>query len=251
MNQASTPTSDAEGDGSKSKCTNCGYILDMLDAPSRCPECGTSLADMLRRQSGRVVGTRVRSTQVLWGMPLYDVVLQSGDSPESRTAKGVIAIGPRATGVVAFGTHARGAVSVGVTSVGVVSVGVMSFGFVSVGSMAVGALAIGAMGVGVFTSGSMAAGLAAKGSMVAGVVAWGTRPYGLTEVIGLQSPGPTSGLGEALLYVPTGLWPYKTLPQGSIAKEAPLAIGISLIVLAALAAAAITRWRVAPRSKRE
>jgi hypothetical protein len=51
--------------------------------------------------------------------------------------------------------------------------------------------------------------------------------------------------------VPTGLWPYKTLPQGSIAKEAPLAVGISLIVFAALAAAAITRWRVAPRAKRE
>ena len=251
MNQASTPTSDAERDGSKSKCTSCGYILDMLEAPSRCPECGTSLADMLRRHSERNVGSRARSTKVLWGMPLYDVVLQSGDSPESRTAKGVIAIGPRATGVVALGSSARGVVSIGVTSFGIVSAGVFSFGFVSVGSMAFGALAVGALGVGVFSSGAMAAGLAAKGSMVAGVAAWGSQPYGVTEVIGLQTPGPTSGLGQALLYVPTGLWPYKTLPQGSIAKEAPLAVGISLIVFAALAAAAITRWRVAPRAKRE
>ncbi len=79
------------------------------------------------RQHGppRAIGYRLRSP-----FPWIDIRTQG-------TARGVIAIGPRAEGIFAFG-----GIAVGVFAFGVLAIGVFSFGGVSVGFCSAGGLAL-------------------------------------------------------------------------------------------------------------
>ncbi len=98
------------------------------------------------------------------------------------TARGVIAIGPRAMGVFAFGGAAFGVVAVGGFSAGLVSVGGFTaallfcwggFGFAPTG------LAYAGMAVGLIALGGMAAGIIAKGGLACGIWAEG----GITKTL--------------------------------------------------------------------
>lgn len=96
------------------------------------------------------------------------------DIRSNGTAKGVIAIGPRAVGVFAFGGIAVGGVAVGGISVGVISLG----------GLGLGILAWAGLSLGVFACGGLSVGLLAAGGLAVGAVAAGSEAYGLT-VLGM------------------------------------------------------------------
>ncbi len=97
--------------------------------------------------------------------PLIDIRVKG-------TARGVIAIGPKAVGVVAVG-----GVSCGVFAFGGVAFGAVTFGGASLALLfAYGGLAFSALGMAV---GGMAIGLLAMGGMAIGVVAYGGMAIGM------------------------------------------------------------------------
>jgi hypothetical protein len=105
----------------------------------------------------RVVGYRLRPR-----FPLIDIRSQG-------TARGVIAIGPKAVGVFAFG-----GVSVGVFACGGVSAGVITFG----GICAALLYAWAGIGVGAIVFAGIAFGLLAVGGLAVGIVAVGATAIG-------------------------------------------------------------------------
>ena len=108
----------------------------------------------------RVVGYGLRPK-----FPWVDVRLHG-------TAKGVIAIGPRAVGVVAIGGMAMGLFAFGGMAIGLVSLG--GFGIALL--LGMGGIAIAPAGV---AYGGMAIGLVALGGMACGAVAMGGLGIGL------------------------------------------------------------------------
>ncbi len=109
-----------------------------------------------------VVGYRFRTWR------LIDVRL-------TGTARGVIAIGPRAIGVVAVGGLAMGVLAVGGCAIGLIPMGGLALGLVfayggfalapiSYGGFAVGALAMGGYAVGVLAMGGKAMGMWVPGA---------------------------------------------------------------------------------------
>ena len=106
--------------------------------------------------SVRTVGYGLRK-----GFALLDVRTEG-------TARGFVAIGPRAVGVIAFG-H----VAVGLFAFGTLSLGMLSFGTVALaGLVSVGGASLAPLGI--------AAGLAAVGRVACGVVAGGGVAVGLS-----------------------------------------------------------------------
>jgi len=108
--------------------------------------------------SPRVVGYGLRGK-----FPLVDIRTQG-------TARGVIAIGPKAVGIFAFGGAAFGVFACGGAAVGLITMGgicaALLFGW---GGMAVASWAYAGVGVGVV----------AMGGMVFGIVAMGGKAFGL------------------------------------------------------------------------
>ncbi|MHC4580965.1 MAG: permease prefix domain 1-containing protein [Planctomycetota bacterium] len=84
------------------------------------------------------------------------------------TARGLVAVGPRAVGVLAFGN-----IAVGLFAFGHISLGFIAFGAVALaGSVAVGGVSLAPMGA--------AVGLAAAGRVACGMIACGTVAVGLS-----------------------------------------------------------------------
>lgn len=120
-----------------------------------------------------VVGYRLRPA-----FPLIDVRIRG-------TARGVIAIGPRAVGVFAFGGIAIGVFAVGAVSLGMVGIGLvtaaMFFGWAGAAVVPFGVasagLALGLVSIGVVAVGVVAGGWYATGLWAAGVNAASFFPY--------------------------------------------------------------------------
>lgn len=91
------------------------------------------------------------------------------DIRSQGTARGVIAIGPRAVGVFAFGGIACGVVAIGGVSVGVISFGGLGLGLLVWAGMALGLITSGGMSVGAVAGGGLAIGLVAAGGTVYGL----------------------------------------------------------------------------------
>ena len=114
----------------------------------------------------RVVGYGLRR-----GFPWVDI-------RNHGTARGVIAIGPKAVGVVAMG-----GVAVGVFAFGGVAIGGIAFGGIGLAAifafcgMGAGTIAYGGMAVGLLAVGGMVAGLVAMGGTSAGILAEGGRAW--------------------------------------------------------------------------
>jgi hypothetical protein len=110
----------------------------------------------------RLVGYGLRE-----GFPWVDVRTQG-------TARGILAIGPRAVGVVAIGGAACGVVAVGGMAAGVIAMGGLSvalvFAFCGLG---IGTVAYGGCVAGVVAVGGFAAGLVAVGGYAVGLLAKG------------------------------------------------------------------------------
>ena len=84
------------------------------------------------------------------------------------TARGIVAVGPRAVGVIAFGN-----VAVGLFAFGNISLGFIAFGAVALaGSVAVGGISLAPLGA--------AVGLAAAGRVACGMIAGGELAVGLS-----------------------------------------------------------------------
>ena len=124
----------------------------------------------LRPQAGRreSLPEEVQSTRTLGTWPLVHVV--RGVDPATgrpRHARGVLAIGPRATGLIALGGVATGVVAVGGVALGVLSLGLVSVGLgTALGLLAVGLLAHGVVALGVLATGLLAGGWTALGQGV-------------------------------------------------------------------------------------
>ncbi len=116
-------------------------------------------------------GIRRRSSQTLWGLPLWDVAM--GPDPETGQlrghARGIIAVGDIATGLVALGGLARGVVAFGGLAVGGIAFGGCALGLLlAIGGLAIGGVAVGGAAVGGVAIGGGAAGYYACGGEAAG-----------------------------------------------------------------------------------
>lgn len=161
-------------------CSNCGYSLSGATESSKCPECGKPLVEVLTRDvSGAVQGLRRRSQQLLFGLPLIDVAFGPHGTERYGHARGVLAIGDRATGIFAFGGRAAGLVACGGAVVGVVAFGGFAAGIVGIGGFAIGlAIALGGFSIGSVAIGGFASGLLAFGGFASGYSASGGMSFG-------------------------------------------------------------------------
>ena len=79
------------------------------------------------------------------------------------TAKGFIAIGPKAIGVFAFGNACCGIIAIGVLPVGIISIGALGLGLFTWAAIAAGGVALGGLAIGAVASGGVAIGILAEG----------------------------------------------------------------------------------------
>ena len=161
-------------------CGHCGYSLTGLEGSSRCPECGRPVIDVLMRRGDQVIpGRRYRSEATLFGWPV--LAISTGPAPGEKRghARGIIAIGDRATGLLAIGGQARGIVALGGVAIGVCSFGGLSIGLLtSMGGLAIGAVVWGGVAIGLVVSGGIAIGWLAAGGVAIAQYAAGGLPIG-------------------------------------------------------------------------
>ena len=134
-------------------CSNCRYSLKGLTESSKCPECGRPLVEVLERGPLIRLGRRYTSNIFIYGLPLIQIALGPHEEEKYGRARGIIAIGDRATGWLALGGISRGfiacgAVAVGLVALGGVAVGGIGFGGLAIGLIAYGGMATGGMGAG-------------------------------------------------------------------------------------------------------
>jgi hypothetical protein len=114
---------------------------------------------------------RKQSDYRFLGLPLYSIA-RGPDLAKGEMfghARGVLAIGDRATGIIALGGFAMGGIAIGGVALGVVSIGGFSLGLL---------LAMGGAAVGIIAAGGAALGLVAIGGAAAGYYAAGAAAYG-------------------------------------------------------------------------
>jgi len=154
---ANKPATEAEGIRTELK----DHLLQKVEdlAKSGLPREEAVLEALRQHGSPKVIGYRLRGA-----FPWIDI-------RSHGTARGVIAIGPRAIGVFAFGGMA-----VGVVACGPFAVGLFSAGFVALGLcwawafLAMGGIVTSFVAIGVVASGFFAIGMVAKGDTAIG--AW-------------------------------------------------------------------------------
>jgi len=119
---------------------------------------------------------RYESPARLFGWPLLAVDLGPDDpGAEPRHARGIVAIGNRATGALALGAYlARGGLAVGVRAAGLVAIGVAGAGVLSVGVVGLGLVSVATV-----STGYLAVGIVAVGYECVGVVAVGGHAVGI------------------------------------------------------------------------
>lgn len=115
-------------------------------------------------------GFEYRSPVTLFGVPLLHVATGTDPSTgQPRQARGIFAIGARATGIFAFGGIARGLVAFGGLAIGGLAMGGASIGIVSTGGFALGLFfAFGGLAVAPVVMGGLSAGYIACGGLAAG-----------------------------------------------------------------------------------
>jgi hypothetical protein len=116
------------------------------------------------------------------------------------TARGVIAIGPKAYGVVAIGGVATGVFAFGGLAFGLVSFGGLALGLLALGGVAAGALAYGGLALGLVAFGGMALGVIASGGSAAGVWVPGAGQCLWSYFDWKTAPAWWHGIGRLLSY---------------------------------------------------
>jgi hypothetical protein len=137
------------------------------------------MRDALAVRDRRSAPIRWSTEREFLGLPIVDIAVgKDATRGEPGHAKGVVAIGDRATGLIAVGVHARGLVAVGVTAVGGLAVGWLALGAFAIGGLVGGLVALGGGAVGVFAIGGAALGVIAIGAAAAGNFAAGFTAIG-------------------------------------------------------------------------
>ncbi len=144
-----------------------------------------------------------RSDASFLGWPLVHIVSQAHRQGRKKTARGWIAIGPKAIGGIAIGGSAGG----------VIAFGGFTFALVSLGGFSVGLLAWGGLAAGVFALGGASAGYAAVGGVSAGYYACGGVASGVNVISG-QRKDP-----EALAYFQHNAWVFSLIPGGEQVRD--------------------------------
>jgi hypothetical protein len=123
---------------------------------------------------------RYESKSRILGWPLLAINLGFNAEEENmRHAKGVFAIGTKATGIFSLGVFmARGIVAIGVISLGVGAVGVAGIAVVTVsvvglGGISVSVFAFGYLAIGILAIGYRSVGILAIGREAVGIIALG------------------------------------------------------------------------------
>jgi hypothetical protein len=125
-----------------------------------------SLASMLKLNS-----IRKQSDYRFLGLPLYSIA-RGPDLAKGEMfghAKGVLAIGDKATGIIAIGGIAIGGLAIGPVALGLVTIGGVSIGLLlAVGGAAIGLIALGGAALGIVAIGGAAEGYYAAGGAAHG-----------------------------------------------------------------------------------
>ena len=130
-------------------CRACQQTVS-LDAVT-CPHCDTP-RPALAEWNGE--GYEWKTAGTWMGTPWIHVAFGLDRDAKLRTARGIIAIGPRARGVIAVGILATGIISIGVISLGVFSLGVLSVALcAAIGVNAVAPIAFGITAFGYLVGG--------------------------------------------------------------------------------------------------
>lgn len=142
-----------------------------------------------------------KSRHTLFGLPIYHICFQGMRESGGRfrmkmaPAKGILAVGVRATGVVSIGVFARGLVAIGAAAMGMISIGAASLGILALGAFAAGIIAGGNLSVGIVAFGNLAVGMYAIGNCaVANKIALGNYAHGHIAI-----GNTVSGMKEILL----------------------------------------------------
>lgn len=136
------------------------HLLQKMDdlVKSGLPREEATLEALRQHGAPKVIGYRLREA-----FPWIDIRSQG-------TARGVIAIGPRAVGIFAFGGMAIGVVACGGMAVGLVTAGGLALGLLLTwGGLAVGGIASGGVAVGVVAAGGLSVGMVAVGGTAFGM----------------------------------------------------------------------------------
>jgi hypothetical protein len=122
------------------------------------------------------------------------------------TARGFIAIGPRARGVIAIGGGAIGVFACGGCALGVFSFGGVALGALAAyGGVAMGALAFGGIALGLLAFGGMAFGVIAAGGAAAGVWVPGAGDVIASHFTWADAPQRWRAIGEWLSFNPNSV----------------------------------------------
>ena len=151
------PQADTAGASTDSRDTQIGELQQRVAQLERLPQRESLAQDVKAGAAQRSI--RLRSKRQLWGLAVYDIAFGPAPDGGSRKghAKGIIAIGDRATGVLAVGGLAQGVIAIGGLSWGVVSVGGCTLGLAAaLGGVAVGGIALGGVAIGIQAFGGVA-----------------------------------------------------------------------------------------------
>ncbi|MCC7408291.1 MAG: hypothetical protein IT442_09475 [Phycisphaeraceae bacterium] len=155
------------------------------------------------------------------------------DVRHQGTARGVIAIGPKAVGIIASGGAAFGVISFGGFSVGILSIGGFAAGLL----LAWGGFAFVPLGL---AYGGFALGLLAVGGFAAGLIAAGGAAVGVWAVGGaVRSLYPIDQIPQLV----------KTILAFSLDHQAAFTLGLVAIFLPLMAVAQWALWRERHRVK--
>jgi hypothetical protein len=159
-------------------------ISSLASRPGCCGVIGSVLVVVIDffRQFGNAIAPlpyEYQSQRQFLGLPLLSINI-GFDKPNGKPchARGVIAIGNKATGFVALGIfRARGLFAVAPIAVGLGAVGIAGIGLVSVS-----VVGLGIVSVSVFAVGYLAVGILALGYKCVGIVAIGQKAVGIIGI---------------------------------------------------------------------
>jgi transcriptional regulator with XRE-family HTH domain len=116
-----------------------------------------------------------KSKSTLWGLPLVHI--------KAGHAKGIFAIGLRATGLFSLGFLSMGLFSFGLLSLGLIAFGVLAIGALAMGSISCGILALGGVAFGIFSLGAVSIGMYSMGGCaIASKIAFGGYADGFIAI---------------------------------------------------------------------
>lgn len=226
-------------------CGNCNYSLKGLTDSSKCPECGKPLVEVLQR--GPILfkaGRRYQSETRIFGLPLLSIAFGPNETERMGHARGIIAIGDKATGWLALGGFARGLIAFGGFAMGLFSFGGFSLGLIAaLGGTTIGGIACGGGAVGGVAAGGGAVGYIASGGVAVGQYARGGGCFGPHVVSATVRDPAAVAIFQDWSWLLGGMGPFSmlTLPLWVFV----FAMGFALLLIA-IGFAAYLRRKSAP-----